>query len=431
MVTGKSITTPDNDTNTIALVALQAREAKAASAVIPHISEDKIVSALNHLAASLRDRQSDILGINQKDVSAAKGKNLSPALIDRLTLNPERIEAIAQSVEMIAALECPAGKVLHSTTRPNELIIERVSCPIGVLGIIYESRPNVTVDAAALALKSRNAAILRGGSESFETARLLHTLITESLKSQGIPEATIGFVDTTDREAVGAMLSLPQYIDVIIPRGGKSLTGRVMEEAKMPVFAHLEGICHVYVHESSKTDLACTVTLNAKMRRTGICGAMETLLLDTKLAPDTARAVLSGLLDAGCEIVGDKMIQGLDPRIGQAASDDWGTEYLDAKLSVAAVNGVEEAVKHINAYGSHHTDSILCEDEVARDYFLSHVESAIVMHNTSTQFADGGEFGMGAEIGIATGKMHARGPVGLEQLCTYKYIVRGKGQVRP
>lgn len=377
------------------MISSLGRAAREAASVLPHLPETAITGALQDLAKSLRAQEFGILTVNARDVAAAKNKNLSPALIDRLTLNPARIKAMAESVEIIAALDNPAGKVLSTTTRPNGLVIERVSCPIGVLGIIYESRPNVTVDAAALALKSRNACILRGGSESYETARFLHGLITEALKAHNIPDGAVGFVETTDRDAVGAMLSLPRYIDVIIPRGGKSLTSRVMAEAKMPVFAHLEGICHIYVHESVKPDLACAVTLNAKMRRTGICGAMETLLLDTKLSPDTAKSILSGLLDAGCAVMGDKMIQGLDSRIEAAKSEDWDTEYLDAKLSVAAVNGIEEAVRHINTHGSHHTDSILCEDENARDYFLSHVESAIVMHNASTQFADGGEFGMG------------------------------------
>lgn len=413
------------------LVATLGREAKSAAAYLPHIAESVITASLKDLAVRLRSRIDDILRINQNDIEAGRAKNLTPALLDRLTLNEARIESIAQSVEVIAALSDPCGKTLWREERPNGLLIERVSCPIGVLGIIFESRPNVTVDAAALCLKSRNACILRGGSESFETSKFLHSLIVESLKTHNIPPESVSFVDTTNREAVGAMLAMPQFIDVIIPRGGKSLTSRVMEEAKMPVFSHLDGICHIYVHESAKPDLALAVTLNAKMRRTGICGAMETLLLDTKLNPDTAKAILTNLLDSGCAIVGDKIIQALDSRIQPATAQDWATEYLDAKLSVAAVNGVEEAVAHINAYGSHHTDSILCEDEAARDYFTARVESAIVMHNTSTQFADGGEFGMGSEIGIATGRLHARGPVGVEQLCTYRYIVRGAGQTRP
>lgn len=411
--------------DTLPLIVGLGQKAKAASPLLPHIPEVIICAALRDLAQALRENEANILAANLRDVQAATSN------IDRLTLTPERIEGIARGVEVIANLDNPVGKVLSQTTRPNGLHIERISCPLGVLGMIYEARPNVTVDAAALCLKSRNAVILRGGSDSFETSTFLHKLIQQVLEKHHIPADSVCFVPTKDREAVGAMLGASQYIDVMIPRGGKSLTGRVMAEAKMPVFAHLDGICHVYVHETANPDLAMAVTLNAKMRRTGICGAMETLLLDTKLKPETARAILTNLLDAGCEIVGDKIIQGLDKRIGPAKSDDWGTEYLDAKLSCCAVNGIEEAARHINTYGSHHTDSILCEDEAARDYFLGHVESAIVMHNTSTQFADGGEFGMGAEIGIATGKFHARGPVGLEQLCTYKYIVRGNGQVRP
>jgi len=356
---------------------------------------------------------------------------LSEALLDRLKLTPERIESMSAGLETVIDLPDPVGRVLWESKRPNGLHIKRLSCPIGVLGMIYESRPNVTVDAAALCLKSHNAVILRGGSESLNSSLALHDLIQSSLRAHNLPEGAVSMIPVSDRSVVGEMLSADQYIDVMIPRGGRGLIERVMSEAAMPVFGHLEGLCHIYIHQTARKEIAVDVTLNAKMRRTGICGAAETLLLDHKLDPDIARAVVKALLDKGCEVVGDKMAQGLDERIGAARSEDWHTEYLAPKISVAVVDGVEEAVNHINAQGSHHTDSILAEDAQAASYFLNRVDSGIVMHNASTQFADGGEFGMGAEIGIATGKFHARGPVGLEQLTTYKYLVHGSGQTRP
>ncbi|MCB9983957.1 MAG: glutamate-5-semialdehyde dehydrogenase [Rhodospirillales bacterium] len=406
-------------------------DAKAASRVLAQVREGQINTVLKALAARLRDNVSAILEGNAKDLAAGEQKGISPALLDRLALNEERIEGMAAGLEIVAALPDPVGRVLWESERPNGLKIQRGAVPIGVLGMIYESRPNVTIDAAALCLKSRNAVILRGGSESLHSSLALHGLIQETLKEHGLPEAAVSMIPVPDRAAVGAMLACSQYIDVMIPRGGKSLIERVMNEARMPVFGHLEGLCHIYIDKSVKAEIAVDVTYNAKLRRTGICGAMETLLLDAALDPEIAKATLVKLLDAGCEIVGDKMAQALDPRIGAASSQDWSTEYLESKLSCAVVNGVEEAVNHINGYGSHHTDSILAEDAATIDYFLSNVDSGIVMHNASTQFADGGEFGMGAEIGIATGKMHARGPVGLEQLCTYKYLVHGNGQARP
>jgi glutamate-5-semialdehyde dehydrogenase len=407
------------------------RKARAAAAVISQTSEKQINTFLDSLAAKLRANTKPIIEANEKDLAAGRQKGLSPALIDRLKLNPERSEGMAKGLEVVRALPDPVGRVLWETVRPNGMKIERISVPIGVLGMIYESRPNVTIDAAALCLKSRNAVVLRGGSESLNSSMALHKLIQEALTENDIPADAAAMVPTADRDAVGAMLAASDLIDVMIPRGGKSLVERVQNEAKMPVFSHLEGICHIYVHPSAKPDVAKTVTLNAKMRRTGICGAMETLLLDKDLDTNVAKGVLAQLLDSGCSIVGDKMAQRLDSRIGEATTKDWTTEYLDAKLSVAVVSGVKEAVTHINTYGSHHTDSILTEDKDTADYFLKNVDSGIVMHNASTQFADGGEFGMGAEIGIATGKMHARGPVALEQLCTYKYVVRGTGQTRP
>ena len=405
--------------------------AKAASRVLSQTNETDINTVLTTLAEKLRAHTDAILEANKKDIAAAEQRGLTKAMVDRLMLDEERIEGIAKGVEVVRELPDPAGRVLHETERPNGLNIQKVSVPIGVLGMIYESRPNVTIDASALCLKSRNAVILRGGSESLYSSLALHKLIQEALKAHDIPEAAVSMIPIADRAAVGAMLAAANYIDVMIPRGGKGLIERVMSEARMPVFGHLEGLCHVYVHESAKANIAREVTLNAKMRRTGICGAMETLLLDSSLDQETAKDVVTTLLGAGCEIVGDKLAQSLDDRIGEATTEDWTAEYLDAKLSCAVVSSVEEAVTHINTYGSHHTDSILAEDKDAADYFLKNVDSGIVLHNASTQYADGGEFGMGAEIGIATGKMHARGPVGLEQLCTYKYLVHGSGQTRP
>ncbi len=407
------------------------RKAKAAAAILSQTTEKQINAVLDSIAAKLRANVAPVLEANEKDIAAGRQKSLSPALMDRLKLNAERVESMAKGLEVVRSLPDPVGRVLWETARPNGMKIERVSVPIGVLGMIYESRPNVTIDAAALCLKSRNAVILRGGSESLNSSLALHKLIQEALNENNIPADAASMVPTADRDAVGAMLAASDLIDVMIPRGGKSLVERVQNEAKMPVFSHLEGICHIYIHPTAKAETAKTVTLNAKMRRTGVCGAMETLLLDKDLDTNVAKEVLAQLLDSGCAIVGDKMAQHLDSRIGEATTKDWTTEYLDAKLSVAVVSGVQEAVTHINTYGSHHTDSILSEDKSAADYFLKNVDSGIVMYNASTQFADGGEFGMGAEIGIATGKMHARGPVGLEQLCTYKYIVRGSGQTRP
>lgn len=407
------------------------RKARDAASVLSQTSESQINDVLDSIAAKLRMNIKPILEANEKDLAAARQKGLSPALIDRLKLNPERIEGMAKGLEVVRDLPDPVGRILWETTRPNGMNIQRVSVPIGVLGMIYESRPNVTIDAAALCLKSRNAVILRGGSESLNSSLALHKFVQEALNEQNIPADAASMVPIADRDAVGAMLAASDLIDVMIPRGGKSLVERVQNEAKMPVFSHLEGICHIYIHPTAKADIAKSVTLNAKMRRTGVCGAMETLLIDKDFDQKTARDVLAQLIDSGCAIVGDKMAQRLDDRIGEATVKDWTTEYLDAKLSVAIVSGVKEAVNHINTYGSHHTDSILAEDREATDYFLKNVDSGIVIHNASTQFADGGEFGMGAEIGIATGKMHARGPVALEQLCTYKYLIHGTGQTRP
>ena len=413
------------------LISTLGQSARNAAMPLSVLADEIITNALTQVATEVSRQSAAILSENQKDLDTAKSKDLSAALIDRLTLTPDRIFAIAKSIETIAALLSPIGKTLSSDTRPNGLKISRVSVPLGVLGIIYESRPNVTADAIALAIKSKNCAILRGGSESLNSNRSIFNIFKTVFANAGIPEGAIGFVSDTDRAHVGDMLAATKYIDVIVPRGGKSLTERVINEAKMPVFAHLDGICHIYIHSSADISIARKVVLNAKMRRTGICGAAETLLIDSAIPKDQAKLIVDDLMKSGCAVLGDAQIQMLDPDIAAATEEDWSTEYLDAKISVKTLSGVEEAVAHINKYGSHHTDSILSEDQTATAYFLQNVDSAIVMHNASTQFADGGEFGMGAEIGIATGRFHARGPVGLEQLTTYKYIVEGNGQTRP
>ena len=412
-------------TNLIETLGKSARESAIALANTP---DEQISKALIFAAAEILKNTATILEANQKDLAVAK--DLTPALKDRLTLTEARLKSIADSINLIAGLPDPVGKTLDTSTRPNGLKISRVSVPLGVLGIIYESRPNVTADAIALSLKSRNCAILRGGSESINSNLALFAIFEKAVLEFKLPKGCIGFVSDTDRKHVGDMLSASQYIDVIVPRGGKSLTSRVMNDAKMPVFAHLDGICHVYIHQSADIEMARKVVLNAKMRRTGICGAAETLLIDSAIPKDRAKLIVDDLMKAGCAIHGDRQAQLLDPDISAATDEDWSTEYLDAKISVAVVSGVEDAVRHINHYGSHHTESIIAEDKDAVQYFFNHIDSAIVMHNASTQFADGGEFGMGAEIGIATGRFHARGPVGLEQLTTYKYIVEGSGQLR-
>ena len=371
-------------------------------------------------------------GANAQDVEAARDKGRDAAFIDRLALNEARVAAMAKGLRDIAGLADPVGEVMARWMRPNGLEISRVRVPIGVIGIIYESRPNVTADAAGLSLKSGNAAILRSGSESFLTSLVIANSLSAALVSAGLPEAAIQLVPTVDRSAVGFMLGgLGGAIDVIVPRGGKNLVGRVQAEARLPVFAHLEGVCHVYVHEAADLDMAKEIVLNAKMRRTGICGAAETLLVDRKAAPTHLAPLVEMLIEAGCEVRGDPDTQRADSRINPASEEDWPKEYLDAIIAVKVVDGLDEAVEHIAQYGSQHTDAIVTEDREAAEAFLARVDSAIVLHNASTQFADGGEFGMGAEIGIATGRFHARGPVGVEQLTIYKYVVRGKGQTRP
>jgi glutamate-5-semialdehyde dehydrogenase len=393
---------------------------------------DKKNAALGAAAAAIRARRSEILTANERDMSAALAAKLSGALLDRLKLEDQRVEAMAKSIEEIVALADPVGTVSAEWTRPNGLRIQRVRVPLGVIGIIYESRPNVTADAGTLCLKSGNAVILRGGSESRHSNAAIHSCLVDGLKAAGLPAECIQLVPTTDRAAVGYMLAgMADYIDVIVPRGGKSLVQRVQQEARVPVIGHLEGNCHVYVDRDADVRMARNIALNAKMRRTGICGAAETLLVDRACVDTHLAPVVRDLLDSGCEVRGDAIVQQADARVRPASEDDWYTEYLDAIIAARVVDGVDGAVAHIAKYGSAHTESIVTENHATADRFLARVDSAIVLHNASTQFADGGEFGMGAEIGISTDRFHARGPVGVEQLTSYKYVVRGKGQVRP
>ncbi len=389
-------------------------------------------TALTAMAKALHVRRSEILGVNQEDIADSRAASMSPALLDRLTLDEARIAAMADGIEVIRDLPDPVGTVTADWTRPNGMTIERVRVPLGVIGIIYESRPNVTADAGALALKAGNATILRGGSDSLRTARAIHAALAQGLREAGLPEDAIQLVPTRDRAAVGEMLAgLDGTVDVIVPRGGKSLVGRVQAEARVPVFAHLEGVCHVYIDKSADPAMAKKIVLNAKMRRTGVCGAAETLLIDRGAADKQLKPLVEMLIEAGCEVRGDKAVQSADKRVKPASEDDWSTEYLDAIIAAKVVDGIDAAIAHIERYGSHHTDAIVTADDQAAEKFLREVDSAIVLHNASTQFADGGEFGFGAEIGIATGRMHARGPIGPEQLTTFRYHVVGIGQVRP
>ena len=408
------------------------RAARDAAAALREASSEQKNKALLAAAAAIRAAQVEILAANEEDMRAAAARNLTPALMDRLKLDAKRVEAMAQAVADVASLPDPVGRELARWSRPNGLDIARISTPIGVIGIIYESRPNVTADAGALCLKSGNVVILRGGSESLHSSRAIHAAFVQGLEAAGLPAAAIQLVPTKDRAAVGHMLSgLNGTIDMIVPRGGKSLIARVQAEARVPVLAHLEGICHTYVHEKADLAMARALVLNGKMRRTGVCGATETVLIDKSILPTHLKPILDDLAKAGCEIRGDEAVRAAYPSARIATEEDWRTEYLDAIVAVRAVTGVEDAIRHIAAYGSQHTDSIVTEDSSAAERFLSSLDSAIVMHNASTQFADGGEFGMGAEIGIGTGKLHARGPVGVEQLTIFKYVVRGTGQTRP
>lgn len=408
------------------------RAARAAAVLLAACSPDTRDAALRAAGAAIRKGSADILEANAKDMQSATDRALSAAMLDRLALDESRVEAMARGIDAIADLPDPVGRILAEWERPNGLHIQRIAVPLGVIGIIYESRPNVTADAAALCLKSGNAVILRGGSESFHSSRAIHQCLQEGLQAAGVPAEAVQMVATTDRQAVAYLLSsMTEYLDVVIPRGGKSLIRRVQQDARVPVIGHLEGICHVYLHESANTELAKSIVVNAKMRRTGICGAAETLLADRRAMSRLLPPVLEALQGAGCEIRGDSDVQGLFPAAIAATEQDWSTEYLNAIISVRVVDDMAAAVQHIRHYGSAHTESIVAEDQAAAERFLAEVDSAIVLHNASTQFADGGEFGMGAEIGIATGKLHARGPVGAEQLTSYKYVVRGSGQVRP
>lgn len=407
------------------------QKARSSAFALSQADDLRVNAALADIEQSLLSKTDDLLSANRLDLEAAAGKNLPEAMMDRLTLTRDRIVSMARGVRVVMELENPCGKVLEEWVQPNGLRFQKISVPIGVLGMIYESRPNVTVDAAALSLKSRNAIILRGGSESFHSSVFLHGLIEEALVKNDLPAACVGMVKNQDRALVGAMLGAAGLIDVIIPRGGKGLTGRVMAEARMPVFAHLNGNCHVYIDASARPDMALSIVRNAKLRRTGICGAAESLLFDEKADPVLRTQIVKMLLDEGVQIMGDEQARTLDPRVSQAAEEDWSAEYLEKKISCKHVHGVMEAVAHINRYGSHHTDCIVTEDGAAAAYFLANTDSAIVLHNASTQFADGGEFGFGAEIGIGTGKLHARGPVGVRQLTTFKYKVLGDGQIRP
>ena len=408
------------------------RAAVAAADILRHAGAEQKNAALLAAATALRANCAAILLANGADMTGARGAGLGRALLDRLELNEARVEAMAQGLEAIAALPDPIGTVLAHWLRPNGLEIERVRVPLGVLAIIYESRPNVTADAGGIALKSGNAAILRGGSESERSARAIHACLAQGLARAGLPAAAIQILPTQDRSAVGYLLAnMTEFIDVIVPRGGKSLIERVQREARVPVIGHLEGNCHVYVDARADLEMAKRIVLNAKMRRTGICGAAETLLVDRLAAPTHLAPLVAMLLDAHCEVRGDQATRAVDPRVRSAIEKDWYTEYLDAIIAVRVVDGVDEAIAHIARYGSAHTDAIVTQDSATAERFLREVDSAIVLHNASTQFADGGEFGMGAEIGISTDKFHARGPVGVEQLTSYKYVVRGTGQIRP
>jgi glutamate-5-semialdehyde dehydrogenase len=414
------------------MMLFMGRIAREAARELSLASTEQKNAALEAMAVRLEAGMAAILEANKNDIDAARGKGRDDAFIDRLALNEARVAGMAKGLRDIAALPDPVGAMIASWTRPNGLEISRVRVPLGVIGIIYESRPNVTADAGGLCLKSGNAVILRSGSESFLSSLVICNALTEGLTEVGLPQAAIQLVPTVQREAVGFMLAgLGGAIDVIVPRGGKSLVARVQEDARVPVFAHLEGVCHVYVHAPADLDMAKAIVLNAKMRRTGICGAAETLLVDRAAAPTHLKALVEMLIDAGCEVRGDEDAQKVDARVKPASEDDWSTEYLDAIVAVKVVEGLDEAIDHIARYGSQHTEAIITDDKAAAERFLARVDSAIVLHNASTQFADGGEFGMGAEIGIATGRFHARGPVGLEQLTTFKYVVHGSGQTRP
>ncbi|WP_340265679.1 glutamate-5-semialdehyde dehydrogenase [Sphingobium mellinum] len=411
------------------LIATLGARGRAAALVLATASDAQKIDALHRAAQALRDQAPQIIAANARDMENAAANGLSPALLDRLRLDEDRVLATAAGVDQVATLDNPLGSVIDRQVRPNGMELSRVRVPLGVIGIIYESRPNVTADAAALCLRAGNAVILRGGSEARESNRAIHAAMVEGIVAAGLPADVVQLVPTTDRAAVGALLKAAEYIDLIVPRGGKSLVARVQEEARVPVLAHLDGINHSYVDGAADSDMARKLVVNAKMRRTGICGATETVLIDRGFSD--APAIVKALLDAKCEVRGDDAVQAMDARVKPASEEDWDTEYLDAIVSVRQVDGIDEALAHIAAHASHHTDAIITEDAEKAERFLNAVDSAIVMWNASTQFADGGEFGLGAEIGISTGRLHARGPVALEGLTTYKWLVRGTGQTRP
>ncbi len=411
------------------LIATLGARARAAAAVLAQASDAQKADALRRAAQAVRDHAPAIIAANARDMENAAANGLSRAMLDRLKLDEGRIAGAAAGVEQVATLPNPLGSVIDTIVRPNGLELSRVRVPLGVIGIIYESRPNVTADAAALCLRAGNAVILRGGSEAKESNRAIHAAMIEGIIAAGLPAEAVQLVPTTDRAAVGALLKAAEFVDLIVPRGGKSLVARVQEEARVPVLAHLDGINHSYVDAAADPAMARSLVVNAKMRRTGICGATETVLIDRAFSEGAS--IVAALLDAGCEVRGDAGVQAMDARVSAAADEDWDTEYLDAIVSVAQVDGVDGAIAHIAAHASHHTDAIITDDAATAEHFLNAVDSAIVMWNASTQFADGGEFGLGAEIGISTGRLHARGPVALEGLTTYKWIVRGTGQVRP
>ncbi|WMT89015.1 glutamate-5-semialdehyde dehydrogenase [Pelagibacterium sp. H642] len=425
-----SAAVPQTD-DVAATMAALGRRARAAASILAHTATDKKDAALRAAAQAIDIRRGDILAANALDIEEAKKGGMSAAFLDRLTLNDDRLDGIIAALRTVADLPDPVGTVIANWQRPNGLDISRVRTPLGVIGVIFESRPNVTADAGALCLKAGNAVILRGGSDSFHSSRAIHACLVEGLKAGGLPEDAIQIVPTTDRAAVGEMLKgLNGNIDVIVPRGGKGLVGRVQSEARVPVFAHLEGLVHVYVDKSADLDLAVRVIANAKMRRTGICGAAETLLIHTDAVATHLKPIVDALIEKGCEIRGDEAVRAV-VAAKPATEDDWRTEYEDAIISVKVVTDVAEAIAHIEHYSSHHTEAVIAEDPAVVEKFFNQIDSAILMHNASTQFADGGEFGFGGEIGIATGKMHARGPVGVEQLTSFKYLVRGNGQTRP
>ncbi len=421
----------DGHSNIAAMMQSIGEQSKEAATALAVASTDAKNNALREMAVSLRARKSEIMTENEKDMVAGAEKGLTSAMLDRLKLDEDRIEGVAAGLEAIAELADPVGSIESAWDRPNGLQIERVRVPLGVIGVIYESRPNVTADAGGLCLKAGNAAILRGGSESFHSSRAIMSCLSDGLRAANLPEHAIQLVPVTDRAAVGEMLRMTDYIDVIVPRGGKSLIQRVSDESKVPLFKHLEGLCHTYVHEAANPQMALDIVVNAKMRRTGICGAMENLLIDRAIAPQQLASLVDGLVAAGCEVRGDAESCALDSRIHAASTEDWDTEYLDSIVSVKQVDGINDAISFIRRHGSDHTEAIITDDAATAETFVNNVDSAIVMINASTQFADGGEFGMGAEIGISTGKLHARGPVGVEQLTSMKYIVRGTGQTRP